>query len=199
MAGPASVRAARSSPIGPCAAATIMPPPARCAAHQIGQAVLRRHIERRGRLVEQPDRPRHREQPRDRQPPPLPGRQIGRRQIGQRREVDRLQRGVDRQLDAAEKARPELQVFGDRQRRLQRVLMAEIMRLLGDRGLRLAAVELELAAGQMRTSPAIRRSSEDLPAPLRPVTTSASPPGQAEIEARKDLAPAADAASDCRP
>ena len=53
------------------------------AAHQFGQPVLRRHVERRGRLVEQPQRPRHSDQPRDRQPPPLPGRQIGRRQVGE--------------------------------------------------------------------------------------------------------------------
>ena len=59
------------------------------AAHQLGQPILRRHVERRGRLVQQPDRPLHRDQPRDRQPPPLPGRQIGRRQVGERRQIDR--------------------------------------------------------------------------------------------------------------
>ena len=102
------------------------------AAHQLGQPRLRRRVERRGRLVEQPDRPLDRDQPRDRQPPPLPGRQIGRRQVGERGELDRRQRGRRRRRRPPEILGPELQVFGDRQRRLQRVLVAEIMRLLGD-------------------------------------------------------------------
>ena len=45
--------------------------------------------------------------------------------------------GVRRRLDiaaAAQKLSPEPQVFGHRQRGFQRVLMAEVMRLLADRG-----------------------------------------------------------------
>ena len=63
--------------------------------HQPARRVLRRRVERRGRLVEQPDRALHGDQPGERQPPPLAGRQIGRRQFRQRRETDRRQRRLD--------------------------------------------------------------------------------------------------------
>ncbi len=63
--------------------------------HQIAEALLRRGVERARRLVEQPDRPLDREQPRDRQPPALAGRQIGGGQIGERVEADRRERRVD--------------------------------------------------------------------------------------------------------
>ena len=46
------------------------------ATHQLRQPALRSGVERRGRLVQQPKRALHRHQARDRQPPPLPGRQI---------------------------------------------------------------------------------------------------------------------------
>ena len=75
-------------------------------AHELGEASLRRCVERRGRLVQQPQRPRDGDQPGNRQPPPLPGRQIGCRQIGERVEVERRQRIQDRPA-AAEKVDPE--------------------------------------------------------------------------------------------
>ena len=50
-------------------------------AHQAGEQFLPGGIERRGRLVQQPDRPPHHEQAGDRKPPPLAGRQKRRRQM----------------------------------------------------------------------------------------------------------------------
>ena len=50
-------------------------------AHHAGEQVLPGGIERRGRLVQQPDRPAHHEQAGDRKPPPLAGREIRRRQM----------------------------------------------------------------------------------------------------------------------
>ena len=123
---------ARSSPIGPCAAATIKPPPARCVAHQSGKTLLRRPVERGGRLVEQPDRAA-RQRPAGRATAAGAGRRTGsRRQIGQGVEADRLQ-GAFRGLGVSEVAGPEREVLGDRQGRFQRVLVAEVMDLFGQR------------------------------------------------------------------
>ena len=62
------------------------------AAHQPGEHRLRRRVERGGRLVEQPERPLDRDQPRDRQPPPLPGGEIGGGQVGDAAEPDGVER-----------------------------------------------------------------------------------------------------------
>ena len=113
-----------------------------------------------------------------RQPPPLAGRQVGGRQVGQRRQPDGGERG-SRRLRAAEIAGPECEVFGDRQRGLQRVLVAEVVGLLRDGPFGVAAGQRQLPAGEP-DRPATIRSSEDLPAPLRPVTSRASPPDTAK-------------------
>ena len=57
-------------------------------AHQGSKQALSSGIERAGRFIQQPDRPPHREQPRDREPTPLSGRQIGRRQMGDGAKAD---------------------------------------------------------------------------------------------------------------
>src|SRR5713101_83548 len=49
--------------------------------HQGGKQALSGGVEGIGRLIQQPDRPPYREQPGDREPPPLSGRQIGCRQV----------------------------------------------------------------------------------------------------------------------
>ena len=74
MPAPVAAASCALSPIGPWLAATIMPPPRRCARISSASAFLAGGVERRGRLVEQPERPFDRDQPRDRQPPLLPGR-----------------------------------------------------------------------------------------------------------------------------
>ena len=106
----AAIRCARSSPIGPWAAATINAAAGEVAAHQSGERVLRRAVERRGRLVEQPDRPLHRDEPRDRQPPPLAGGQIAGGQLAPRRRA-RPRPARRRPRAAAEIVRPEVEIF----------------------------------------------------------------------------------------
>ena len=49
--------------------------------HQGNKHALSGGVERVGRLVQQPDRSPHSKQPGDREPPPLSGRQIRRRQL----------------------------------------------------------------------------------------------------------------------
>ena len=95
---------------------------------------------------------------------------------------------------AAEKSRQKARFSIDRQRRLQRVAMAEIVRLLGERSVRPSPPSSRSIRRRAASRPAISRSSEDLPAPLRPVTASASPAGDREIEAGKHLAAAPHAA-----
>ena len=109
---------------------------------QLEQPALRGDVERGGRLVEQPQRPVDDEQAGQRQPPPLAGRQILRRQLGELAERHPVERVVARQAAAAaERGDPEIEVLGHRQRRLQRVEMAEIVRLLADRKLGVAALQ----------------------------------------------------------
>jgi hypothetical protein len=140
------------------------------------EAVLRTGIKRAGWLIEQPDRTFHRDQSGNGQPPALPRRKVGGRQIDQVFKTDRSKRSADLRAWRTKKARPELKVFADRERRLQGVLMAEIMRLLRDCQFGIA-------------SPMMVRSSEDLPAPLRPVTARASPDDTAKLRPVKTSRP----------
>ena len=173
---PAAARFGRSSPIGPCAAATIRPPPARWSRISSASRSCAVAVERRGRLVEQPDRPLDGEQPGDRQPPPLAGREVGGRQVGQRRRgrppPAPPPRRARRRRDSASRSR------GFRRPRAMASARpggrdSGPARAGSARGRRPSSSSRPPAA---RTRPAIMRSSEDLPAPLRPVTTSASPP-----------------------
>ena len=166
---------APSRPIGPWVAATMMPPVRRCR-HQGREPLLARGIERRGRLVEQPDRPLHREQPRERQPPPLPGREIGRRQIGQSVEADHAQRHVwerRRRRGSAPRTRGSPRPSGRASPRPGGRDSAPA------RGAQFGAAALDSSRpAATRTRPAIMRSNDDLPAPFRPVTRSACPARQ---------------------
>ena len=67
--------------------------------HQACQAILRRDVERAGRLVEEPDRTLDHDKARDRQPPPLTGGKIGRGQAGERCKSDRVQRVMQPYLE----------------------------------------------------------------------------------------------------
>ena len=115
----------------------------RCCAHQYGESSLGRRIQCRGRLVEQPERARGGHQARQRQAPPLPGREVRRRQVAQRLQADGREAPVLRGgIGMPPKIPgPEGEVLGDRQGRLERVEMAEIVGLLCDRALSCAALE----------------------------------------------------------
>ena len=71
--------------------------------------------------------------------------------------------------------------------------MAEIVGLLADGQLRIPALQVERAAGARAPARPSSRSSDDLPTPLGPSTTKASPAADREAQARKDLAAAAEA------
>ena len=102
--------------------------PSRCAAIGRAQPLLAVAVERGRRLVEQPDRRRRREQPGQRQPPPLPGRQPAARPIGDRVEPEGGERRVDRRGAATPRsAGPEAQHLARAERRLDRVEMADIV------------------------------------------------------------------------
>ena len=176
---------APSNPIGPCVAARIMPPPARWLRMSTREHRLRRRIERRGRLVQQPERAIHRDQPRDRQPPPLAGGKIGGGKVAMPPSPTPSSAG-DRGV-AAEIARPE-RSFRDGERQLERVLVAQIVRLLAEGGVAVAAFKSSRPAAS-RTRPATSRSSEDLPAPFGPLTSRASPAPTAKLRPENTCRP----------
>src|SRR6202048_3964247 len=76
-------------------------------AHQGGEHALPGGVERVGRFVQQPDRPPHHKQSGDREPPPLSGRQIGRRKMRGMIEPDRCKARPGVEGLAAEKIAPE--------------------------------------------------------------------------------------------
>ena len=116
-------------------------------AHELGQHRLRRGVERGGRLVEQPDRPLDRDQAGEREAAALPGGEVAARAAGRVRR-GRRPRAPRRPLPSppprkcAQKAR----FSSHRQRRLEGVLVAEIVGLLADGQLRIAALELKPSA-----------------------------------------------------
>ena len=115
-------------------------------AHKSAETLLRRGVERAHRLIKEPYRTLDGKQPRNRQPAALPGRKVGRWQLGERIEPDRLQRRLNCRRPAGKKPRPESQVFGRRQGRFQRILVTDIVGLLGDGQLRIAAFQRQIAS-----------------------------------------------------
>ncbi len=183
-ASPSRSSLARSSPIGPCAAATISPPPARCCRIRPASAsCASRSSAEVGSSSSQIGRGTATSRAM-RQPPPLAGRQVGGRQVGQRRQPD----GGQRRLGAAPRRRDS----GPRMRGFPRPSGRASARPGGRgngpapgwscRGRRRPAPARPPA---IRSRPANIRSSEDLPAPLRPVTSRASPPPTGQNPAPK--------------
>jgi len=62
-------------------------------AHQVREAVLAGRIERGGWLIQQPKGARHCDQAGQGEAPPLPGRKVGGRQVGDPAKADPGQRG----------------------------------------------------------------------------------------------------------
>ena len=164
----------RQRPSGACVAATTRPPSAQMRPHQPGERLLRGGVERGGRLVEEPEGAARDEQAGERQPPALAGREIGDGRSRRVREPDRLERLAGRRGRVAEKVAGEGEVLGRRQRRSS-----------GRRDGRRDGAPRRACRSPMpsartvprpaRSRPARIASRLDLPAPLRPVTTSASP------------------------
>src|SRR5208282_3829301 len=125
--------------------------------HEPPKALLGGGVEGGGGLVEQPDRPRYRQHPRQRQPPPLPGREVTGRQMTEFAETDGLEAALRCPLLSAsrfavEETRPEGEVFHDGKRRFQRVEMADIMGLLADAEFAVASGQRDGALGRANQS-----------------------------------------------
>ena len=115
--------------------------------HDFAEPRLSRRVERAGGLVEQPDWAFDGEESRDREAAPLPGGKIGGRQVDEGVEPHGGERLSDLGRGCAKKSRPESQVFADRKRGLQRVLVTEIMGLFADGQFRVAAFQGKAARG----------------------------------------------------
>ena len=95
------------------------------------QGLLRGGVEGGGRLVEEPERPMGHEQPGQRHPAALAGREIGHRQargMGEAHRVERLARGERR---VSEEVAGEGEVFFRRQRRFEGIPVADIVQAFG--------------------------------------------------------------------
>ena len=178
-------RAARRAAIGRAAHASprrSSPPVDEVRLHEPERARLGGGVERRGRLVEQPERPAGNQKAGQRHAPPLAGREIGDRQSRRMRQA----RAASSASPAASAALAE-QVAG-RSRDSRRRSAPFSSRRDGRRdGSASASGRSRCPRRRIRPAPAAaaRRaiaSRLDLPAPLRPVSASASPGGEREAE-----------------
>jgi len=118
------------------------------ATHEAEKSRLSRDVERRGRLVEKPHRSSDGDETGEGETPLLAGRQIGGRETGEAGEAELFQRLIwrrRRRCGPAQSARPESQVLPHRQGRLDGILMADVVRLLGQREFALPALECDPA------------------------------------------------------
>src|SRR5450631_467953 len=164
--------------------------------HQAGEHGLSGRVQRRGRLVQQPDRAAQREQPRQGEPAALAGGQIRGRQIHRVGESHAIEAFTRVRALAAEKVAPEGEVLHHAQRRLLRIAVAEIMRLFGQGELGIAALDGNAAAarGQQARDQPQQRGLARAVAPRHRQRLAA---GDGEIEPGKHL-PAASHASDLK-
>jgi aconitate hydratase len=177
-------------------------------AHQFGEALLARGVERGGRLVEQPDRSRGGEQAGDGKAAALAGREVGGRETGEGVEADARQGGVHAgsaassgqcggRIATAEKRIPEGEVFSDREGGLQAVAVTQVMGLLGKRRLGRPAGELQVPLRELQEAgdePQQRGFSRTVAARDR----QRLPGGDGKANARKDFPSPADTAEVAR-
>ena len=123
----------------------MMPRAAKVLPHERGQPFLRGYIEGCGRLVEQPEPARNREQTGERETPALTGREICGGQVGEFLKPDGGERARQGLIASPQIPGPELQVFADGQGWFQGVLVAEIMGLFGYAQLGLSSGQLDPA------------------------------------------------------
>ena len=140
---------ALTKPSGTCVAATTMPPRARCAFTAPVSASWRRAVERGGRLIEQPHRTLREQQPRKTQPPLLAGGQVARRNVAQSGQAESLERRLARAAVAKEAA-PEGSVLRNREARLDRIGMPDIVALLAQCLVRGAALHEDATRSGMQ-------------------------------------------------
>ena len=156
------------------------------ARHQAGKRGLGGGVKGGGRLVQQPQRPPHRDQARDREPAPLPGGQVGSRQVGEGAQADRRQRRLGFRRAAAKETGPEIEVFSHRQGRFQRIEMPEVMGLLAHRELRIAPLQREPPPADMH-QPRDQPQQRGFPRPVGPDNYQRLPGSHGKSYAGKDL------------
>ena len=100
--------------------------------HEMQKGVLRGAVERRDRLVEEPQGAVRDEEPGEGDAPPLPGRQIGDRQRGGMSQADRVEGFARRQTRLAEEVADEAEVLRRREGRFQGIAVADGMEMLGE-------------------------------------------------------------------
>ena len=108
-----------------------MPPVARWRLEDLAQGLLGGGVEGGGRFVEEPERPVGDEQPGERHPAALPGREIGHGQargMGEAHRVERLARGERR---VSEEVAGEGEVFFRRERRFEGIPVPDIVQAFG--------------------------------------------------------------------
>src|SRR5262245_2766299 len=110
--------------------------------HQGAERLLRGRVEGGGRLVEEPDRPRRDQEPSEADAPPLPGRQVGDRNLRQSADAERFQRRIWLKPREPQHRLGESKVLRGRERGLEAVAVADDVH--GFRGLSLRiAVEAD--------------------------------------------------------
>ena len=143
-----SCNSLHSIPSGPWVAATIIPPPARCSAHRVRQASPGRP-HRAPRSARRAARSGAAPRPAGRARGAGAGRPTDRRRAGPQRIKPDAPRAPGRRVRCCRQVmNPEFNVFPDRQRGLEGVEMAEVVRLLADGALRHAAFERDHASGR---------------------------------------------------
>src|ERR1700712_124697 len=110
--------------------------------------------------------------------------------MGGMAEPDRAQAWGEIPGGTAEEIAPERQVFGDAERGLQRVAVTEIMGLLGQGQLSVAAVEVE-RSGRRRQQPRDQPQQRGFARSVGTGNSQRLTGGRLEIEAHKHLAAAA--------
>ena len=162
--------------------------------HQAGKHALTSDVERIGRLVQQPDRAPDREQPGDREPPALAGRQIRGRQVGGMVEPDSgkalLEAVTGVRWLAAEKIPPEGEIFRSRSKQASARRGGRDNAPVPAMSVRFRRPRAPIEPPAIANSPAIIRNSEVLPDPLRADDRQRLARGSLEIEAREHLAAA---------
>ena len=154
-----------------------MPPLARWSAMAFAERFLRGDVERGRRLVENPHRTRRDEQTRQGDAAFLPGRKIADREIANARQPDLLQAPPRATVPPAKPPsmlRPEFEIFETRSAPPSSRRRGRCNGPVRPAARHRRRREPDRAVAQ-RQQPGQARRSVDLPAPLRPSTTSASP------------------------
>ena len=186
---PISSAFAPSSPSGRCVAATTMPPSAAMRAPSGRQNAPRMPYPTR-RSARRAARPGGGIPAAGRSPRGASVRWTeAEGQMAEAVETDQFQRLADRQGRVAAENPARTEVFRNGQRRLHRVLVAEIMAWRRPATERSRAASKSIPPDAAGSSPATMRSSVDLPEPFGPVTTSASPSPSAKDTPEKTVSP----------